>query len=182
MTLIPSLLHPAVPQQGASYCWLTEKDSFVYQLCFLHIEMFGALVIGTIFVTRVLSKLSKVSDSVEDASVLVIRSYVLRHKLFLLAFSFVFVIVVVFVTNQILQLVRKEKNIYFRMIISQYFIDINVNDLLTYDFFFILNIIYFFFSSAWNMVRSSSNGVSSFSSNIWFGCGDIVSVESSRVF
>ena len=145
MTLIPSLLHPAVPQQGASYCWLTEKDSFVYQLCFLHIEMFGALVIGTIFVTRVLSKLSKVSDSVEDASVLVIRSYVLRHKLFLLAFSFVFVIVVVFVTNQILQLVRKEKNIYFLMIISQYFIDINVNDLLTYDFFFILNIIYFFF-------------------------------------
>jgi hypothetical protein len=112
MAGIPSFLHPAVPQLGASYCWLTEKDSFAYQICFLHAEMFLALAAGAVFVFKVLRKLSnKVSHDSrlssaggENDFVAVIWSYVLRHAMFLLGFSFIFVIIVVFVSNQILEI------------------------------------------------------------------------------
>ena len=80
MTGIPSYLHPAVPQLGASYCWLSEDNSFVYQIAFLHTEMLISLVVGSTFVFKVVRKLSmKVSsDSAEDSFAVVIRSYVLR--------------------------------------------------------------------------------------------------------
>lgn len=102
MTAIPFSMDPAVPQLGTSYCWLTDKNSFSYQIIFLHSEMFLALGIGSMFVMKVVKKLSKVSDSGTEEFVSMVRSYVLRHVLFLLGFSFVFVVIVVFVSNQIM--------------------------------------------------------------------------------
>lgn len=66
--------------------------------------MFVALFVGSTFVYRVVQKLYKVSDTGDDDFVSLVRNYVLRHTLFLLGFASVFLILVVFVTNQILEL------------------------------------------------------------------------------
>ena len=116
MTGIPSLLHNAVPQLGTSYCWLTDDNYFAYQIAFFHSEMFGSLFVGSILLYKVVRKLAKVSDLGDDDFVSLVRSYVLRNILNVLAFAFVFVVIVVFVINQILDRHdMKATNTFFRI-------------------------------------------------------------------
>jgi hypothetical protein len=68
MTFVPTLIWEPVPQLGASYCWLTEDYDYAIQIGFLHCEMGLALIGGSIFISKVLHRLSQISRSVGDDS------------------------------------------------------------------------------------------------------------------
>ncbi len=101
-TIIPFSLNPAEPQLGAPYCWLTEKNGWVYQIAFFHSEMFLSLVIGLVLIARVLRCYVEISRVHRGTFDTVMHTYVVRHSIFIFFFASVFIALVLFLVNQVL--------------------------------------------------------------------------------